>query len=224
MEQYYIIRSKRKTIAIHIVDGEVIVKAPLRMPKSNIDEFVNSKQDWIKKSLAVSLDKKEQRENFALKVGDSILLLGKSCSVVERVGSRAGFDGEFFYVPLGVSQERIKRLCINIYKKIAKKYITERVVVFSNKMALNPKCIKITSAAMRWGSCSIKGTINFSWRLMMADEDVVDYLVVHELAHLIVMNHSKKFWEIVQKVLPDYKERQAKLKVLSKKLSIENWD
>jgi len=224
MEQHNIIRSKRKTIAIHIVNGVVIVKAPLRMPQADIDKFVASKQNWVKKNLTNSIHKKEQRENFALKVGDSILLLGRLHPIVERAGNRVGFDGECFFVPMDLSSERIKRLCINTYKILAKKHISERVAEFGSKMVFNPKSIKITSAVTRWGSCSIKGTLNFSWRLMMAEEDVVDYLVVHELAHLVVMNHSKKFWAIVQKVLPDYKDRQEKLKMLSKKLSMENWD
>jgi len=223
MIKYNLIRSKRKTIAIHIVDGELAVKASLKMPQADIDKFVNSKKSWIDKNLSNSIVKKEQKESFALNYGDSILLMGKSYFIIGRQGSSAGFDGRCFFVPEDLSSEKIKQLIINTYKAFAKNYILSRVIVFADKMSLEPKSAKITSAAARWGSCSSKGCLNFSWRLVMADEDVVDYLVVHELAHLKVMNHSKKFWVIVQNVLPNYKVMQAKLRILSKKLSVENW-
>ncbi|MDR2568929.1 MAG: M48 family metallopeptidase, partial [Oscillospiraceae bacterium] len=75
-----------------------------------------------------------------------------------------------------------------------------------------------------WGSCSAKKSLNFSWRLIMADEDVIDYVVVHELAHLIEMNHSVRFWAVVERVLPDYRERQKWLRELQRKLNVEDWD
>jgi len=100
----------------------------------------------------------------------------------------------------------------------AHEILPERVAHFAALMGLSPTQVKISGAQSRWGSCSSKGSLNFSWRLMLADEDVIDYVVVHELAHLREMNHSPRFWAVVAQAMPDYKTRQAKLKALQRKI------
>ena len=97
-------------------------------------------------------------------------------------------------------------------KKIAKKILPEKVAHFASLMGLKYGRITITSAKTRFGSCSSKGNIAFSYRLMMYPEAAIDYVVVHELAHLKEMNHSSAFYKIVESVLPDYKERRRLLK------------
>jgi len=96
-------------------------------------------------------------------------------------------------------------------RKQAKAILPGRVAHFAAIMGVQPTAMRITGATTRWGSCSSKGSVNFSWRLMLCDDDVIDYVVVHELAHLREMNHSPRFWAIVAGVLPDYKRRKAKL-------------
>jgi len=100
----------------------------------------------------------------------------------------------------------------------AKEVLPGRITYFANLMDVVPARVRVTGAMTRWGSCSSKGSLNFSWRLMLADDDVIDYVVVHELAHLREMNHSRRFWAIVAQVLPDYKTRQQKLKELQRNL------
>jgi len=85
--------------------------------------------------------------------------------------------------------------------------ITERVQWYAAKHGLEYKQVKITSARTRWGSCNSRGTLSFSWRLVMAPVPVIDYVVVHELAHTVEKNHSKKFWAKVQIIMPDYQNR-----------------
>ena len=89
--------------------------------------------------------------------------------------------------------------------------LPERVAYFAHLMGVAPAQVKITGARTRWGSCSGKGNLNFSWRLMLAGEAEIDYVVVHELAHLREMNHSPRFWAVVEAVLPDYRERKKSL-------------
>jgi len=95
---------------------------------------------------------------------------------------------------------------------------------YAGLMSASPTAVKINGAKTRWGSCSAKKSLNFSWRLVMADDSVIDYVVVHELAHITEMNHSARFWAIVAGVLPDYKERQKQLKALQKRLNAEDWE
>lgn len=106
-----------------------------------------------------------------------------------------------------LTPEEIKRL-----KKEAKIYCKEKADYFSNIMGLKYSRITITSAKKRFGSCSNKGNISFSYRLMLYPEAAREYVIVHELAHLKEMNHSKCFYEIIAAVLPDYKNRKRLLK------------
>ena len=96
----------------------------------------------------------------------------------------------------------------------AKETLPQRVAHFANRMGVSPARVKVTGAKTRWGSCSSQGNLNFSWRLMLADDRAIDYVVVHELAHLREMNHSPRFWAVVEAVLPDYKQRRLRLKQL----------
>ena len=97
-------------------------------------------------------------------------------------------------------------------KRSARTYLEEKTRYFANIMGLKYGRITITSAKTRFGSCSSKGNLSFSYRLMLYPEEAIDYVVVHELAHLLELNHSPRFYRIVASVMPDYKERQRILK------------
>ena len=224
MIDYSLTRSKRKTIALYVRRGIVDVRAPLRTPKHEIDRFVASKDKWIKNKLTCLNERAESRESFSLDYGDMILYRGMLYPIVQRIGSRAVFDGDFFCVPPGLSPEEIKTACIRLYKKLAKQNLNEKVHRFAEQLSVQPLAVKVNSAKTRWGSCSAKKSLNFSWRLIMADDGVIDYVVVHELAHLIELNHSKRFWAVILSILPDYKERQKQLKSLQEKLAGEDWE
>ncbi len=98
------------------------------------------------------------------------------------------------------------------YKKQARAVLTERAGYFARKHGFEIGKIRITSARTRWGSCSTKKTLSFTWRLVMAPPEVVDYVVVHELCHLRELNHSRAFWAQVEAILPDYKGKRKWLK------------
>ena len=223
MIPYTLSRSKRKTVGLYVRNGSVEVRAPFKCPKAEIDKFVTSKENWIEDKLALSQERAAQKKAFALNYGDAILLRGTRYPVVAKIGTKAGFDGEQFYLPPGLDPMRIKDTCIQIYRRLSKIHMTERVAAYSRQMGVTPTAVKITGAKTRWGSCSFRKNINFSWRLIMADDDVIDYVVVHELAHIKQMNHSQKFWAVVNDVLPDYKMRKTRLNDLQKRLAAEDW-
>ncbi|MFH1683961.1 MAG: YgjP-like metallopeptidase domain-containing protein [Candidatus Margulisiibacteriota bacterium] len=91
------------------------------------------------------------------------------------------------------------------YRRLACRIIPERVKYYSELTGLQPGLVKISNARKRWGSCGSKGTINISWRLMLMPAEVIDYVVVHELVHLVERNHSRRFWRRVAEIIPDYK-------------------
>jgi len=206
---YNLSRSRRKTASLRVRDGEVEVRAPLRMPKREIDRFVMDNADWITQRLTVALKKKE----FAPDYGSKLLFRGAEHEISRE-------SGAVFHVPAGAD---IKAACVRIYKALAKPHIAGRAAFFAERMRVEPSAVKINSAMKRWGSCSSRGSLNFSWRIMMADDAVIDYVVVHELAHLVEMNHSPRFWAVVAGVLPDYSKRRARLRLLNKKLEGEDW-
>jgi predicted metal-dependent hydrolase len=99
-----------------------------------------------------------------------------------------------------------------VCRKEAKAILQQKCLQFSGIMGLRPGNIRINSAKTRWGSCSRKGDVNFTYRLMFVPEELIDYVVVHELAHLKEMNHSARFWSVVEGIMPDYKARRKKLR------------
>jgi predicted metal-dependent hydrolase len=224
MTDYTLVRSRRKTVALYVREGGLEVRAPLRTPKREIDRFVASKGTWITDRLAESAERASLRREFALDYGNTVTYRQKEYPVVAVEGDCAGFGDERFYMPPGLSPEQIKSACVLTYRMLAKRDLTQKAREFAGRMNVTPASVKINGAACRWGSCSSRKNINFSWRLIMAGDDVIDYVVVHELAHLTEMNHSDRFWSIVESVLPDYRRRIARLKELQQRLSRENWE
>ena len=100
----------------------------------------------------------------------------------------------------------------------AKKIFPERTAYFAERMGVTYNRITIREQKTRWGSCSSAGNLNFNWKLVLMPSELLDYVVVHELAHRKEMNHSPRFWAVVEKELPDYRERREKLKKMGKQL------
>lgn len=223
--KYKIIRSKRKTIAIYITkDAAVEIRAPLGVSAADIDAVVLSKKTWIEKQLTVHEHIKEQKQGFTLDYGDMVLYRGKEYPIKAKEGNLVGFDSSSFYMPDKFNHAQIRDAMIQIYKLLAKNVLTYKVGEFSKSMSLTPVAVKINSAKTRWGSCSGKNSLNFSWRLILATDDVIDCVVVHELSHIREHNHSDRFWAVVADVLPDYRQREEKLIKLQMRLSEEDWD
>jgi predicted metal-dependent hydrolase len=140
------------------------------------------------------------------------------------VGRGLGVGDGCVVIPPGLAPDAIKLALIRLYRRLARQSLGERLWEYAALMGVSPASMRITGAKTRWGSCSGKNSINFSWRLIMAPDDVIDYVVVHELAHIRQHNHSPAFWAVVAKYMPDYKARRDGLKALRVKLAAENWD
>ncbi len=209
--QYRTIRSKRKTVALEITpDAVLIVRAPYRAGEAYIRKLVQEKSGWIQKHLQKMLAKKNSQLTRKFQSGEKFLFLGR-CYALQTI--KAGRKRLYFEDKLYISEKYIseaKKILENWYRQQAKELIGKRVGHFTRLHKIDYKLIKITGAAKRWGSCSGKN-LNFSWRLIMAPLEIIDYVVMHEIAHLEVKNHSRKFWNKVAGFCPDY---QAKRKWL----------
>lgn len=205
-----IIRSKRKTIALVIDrDGELIVRAPVWATNSQIMKFVEAKQEWIRNKMMAA--KRQLKDNSPVQVmdGEEILYMGKKCVIKRKVASRVFFDGETFMVP---DRSDARDLLISWYKRQSKIIIWDLVVRYAHIMNVAPTGIRITSARTRWGSCSADYHLNFSYRLLLCPQEVIAYVVVHELCHIWHRDHSSAFWQSVARYDEDYKKHEKWLK------------
>jgi predicted metal-dependent hydrolase len=141
----------------------------------------------------------------------------------ERNRYRGKYSEGCFVIGESLAPEEIKLILSHIYKVEAKRYIPDRVKHYANIMNLAPDQVRITSAFGRWGSCSGKKRLNFAWALMMADDDAIDAVIVHELSHMIHSNHSKNFYSSVYKYYPNYDSQHGQLKELSRRINRERW-
>ncbi|MFH2038195.1 MAG: SprT family zinc-dependent metalloprotease [Chloroflexota bacterium] len=214
-----IIHSRRKSIAIIIQgDGKLVVRAPLRISKTRIQEFVLSKTDWIQAQQAKAASRKTPTHAFIN--GEVFLFLGKKIplEIVENASRSLTFDTCFRLRK--IDQPQAGGIFIKWYQEQARQIFTSRVKFFAQKYNFSYSKIRLSSARTRWGSCSSKGTLSFTWRLVMAPLEIIDYVVLHELVHLHIQNHSSLFWKKVQEYMPDYKKRRAWLKAHGYQLSL----
>jgi len=224
-EKFIIKYAKRKTLRLSITKNAVIeVRAPLGMSKKIINDFVAKNKVWIEEHYGTVKAQVDSRESFELNFGDHLSFFGKTYALVPINEQNTGFNGKWFYAYHSLSKEDLKDEIIKIYRNLAKQVLGQQVAAISQHMKVEPMAVKINGAKTRWGSCSSKGNLNFSWYLVMADEDTVNYVVVHELAHLLEMNHSPRFWKIVEQALPNYKREKNKLKELQKTLMTQKWE
>lgn len=221
--KYRLKRSKRKSIGIYITEqAEVEVRAPLRCPASVIDAFVDSRKEWISEHLEAASQRLENKKSFVIHTGIFILFCGRQYRIARGEKYELG-DGVLF-VPDDIPEEQLKAELIDWYRCKAKEFLCQRVAWFSSITGWRASAVKLSNAATRWGSCSAKNSLNFSWKLVMAQQEAFDYVVVHELAHTVEHNHSVRFWKLVESVLPDYRERQKQLRRLEKILLEQDWE
>lgn len=187
-----------------------------------IDAFVLSKADWIARYSSSQREKLAARAEFSVNYGDCAPLLGREFPIVGTKG-KTGFDGKIFSIPLGMESAAIKNLLTLVYRDVANTYLRNRTLQIAKTMGAAPTAIRINAAKTRWGSCGGKNSINYSWRLILAEPAAVDYVIVHELAHTFRHDHSPAFWAIVERYVPDWRVRRKSLRVLQERLSREGW-
>lgn len=180
---YQMIRSARKTVAIQIEpDGRVTVRAPYWCSRADADAFVREKRDWIRRKLREQRLRAVAREEAAKNAPDG--MLPRPRNVKER--------------------ERCIRQAASIF--------AEKTAHYAEAMGVDYSRITLRQQKTRWGSCSARGSLNFNWKLVFASEPVLDYVIVHELAHRREMNHSPRFWSVVEEAMPDYRAQRAWLR------------
>jgi predicted metal-dependent hydrolase len=193
-------RAKKVSIKITGHNGVELV-IPKNITEKQALNFLYSKERWIvEKSKEIGIKNRTYFEE-----GSQIPIQG-DVYIIQHSGSirgRTRLEGDKLIVcgEKGVLSKRVK----DFLQDLAKKEIVARAEIEAQKLGVNYSRITIRDTNSRWGSCSHKKNLSFSWRLIMAPRDVLEYVVAHEVAHLIEMNHSKKFWQLVESIFPSHR-------------------
>jgi len=208
-----IIRSDRKTFGLEITpDGRLIVRAPKAATQAQIKAVVAQKSAWIAKTRARLAAQYPQRQPKTFTEGETFWYLGEQypLRLTDRVRPTLDLNGAFHLSRQAHS--RARQVFIDWYRAETRQITLSLMETHLQQYGFKVNGVHITSARTRWGSCSGKGNLNFTYRLCMAPLLVVDYVVVHELAHLKIPNHSRHFWAEVARINPAWQESRAWLK------------
>lgn len=221
--EYTIVKTNRKTISIKVTaDGNVILALPIKCSEATLQTILSKKSTWIVSKVNEMKSRKQFLASREYENGESLKLLGNDYNFIVIYGNykkcSAKFDNKLFTLLLDdnivVEKRKIaaKETLTKLYREIAKVLLKERTDYYSKLCSFKPARITIKEQKSVWGSCSSIGNINYNWKIIMASLAVVDYIVVHELCHLVHHNHSSEYWKLVESILPQYKECKKWLK------------
>lgn len=204
------LRSRRLTLRLAIDGQSATVTAPNSVTPEEIQRFVNKQRHWLAVRVA------RMPPALSIDPGSVIPIRGTS-TLIRATQNRRGIveldhgpEGAILQVPGDPSHAR--RRVVDFLKKQARLDLNDAVAKHADTLSVHPKSIRITDSKSRWGSCSSTRTLSFSWRIIMAPSEVLDYLAAHEVAHLREMNHSQRFWDLVRHICPDMETHKAWLR------------
>ena len=199
--------SRRKTVGLRIDSRGLTVSAPPRVSQRWLDDFLLQKSGWV----VQKLDEFQLRQvpSMVWRHGAVLPYMGgdlhlRLLPVLGR--SKVTLEGEALWVWLADTDmpDKIEGAVIKWYRRQALDCLSQRVAIYAQKLDVALPKLRLSSAKTRWGSCNARGEISLNWRLMKAPQEQIDYVVAHELAHLIELNHSPAFWQVVARIFPEY--------------------
>lgn len=215
----YRLNKRAKRISIRLNEfGEVIVNIPKESMRKKAENFVADNFNWIQDKITQIKSKVPSSHkvcNLKIETGEKIILFDDTVyKLVLKLGNRNYYklneDSEELNLYIKRTEISFHKSYLKLLKKfyvdIAREVFKERTVFFANKLGVGFKKIAIKDQSTRWGSCSSDKNLNYNFRVLLAPERVLDYLVIHEVCHLVEMNHSSKFWNLVESLMPDYKD------------------
>lgn len=224
-------RPRRRTASISVKpDCSVQVMVPATLSDQKIDELVKRKSRWIRNKIAQFQEIQRNSKEKEYVSGESFTYLGRNYRLKVVTGDPEEnpvklMNGKFYvHIPDYVTKEERVELVKNQlsiwYQEHAVTRLREKVRRYAKQMGVDPHSVGIKGYKSRWGSCHSDGRVYFNWRIIVAPHSIVDYVVVHELCHLVHHDHSKKFWKLLGTIIPDYAERKEWLKVNGRGLGV----
>ena len=220
-------RAKHVRLEVRIKTGLTIV-IPGSYNIEELPDLLRKKSRWILGKLAEYGKVHPLAAEKKLKNGDSIPYLGRHLKVVEQYkpgkAVSVRLEKNRLLVNLGSRNGHLNLIMEWWYRQQAEKLIKKRADELCSLLGVTYSRLSIRRAKTRWGSCSRKGNLNFNWKLLMVPEPVMDYVIIHELAHLKEMNHSKNFWKLVDKHCPQWRKHRRWLKDQEAELTAKSFD
>jgi len=222
-------RPRRKTASISVKpDNAVMVIVPSNLPRERVEQIVRSKIRWIRSRLRFNAETRERFKPKEYVSGEAFSYLGRNyrLKVIEGDPAPACLRQGRLTVsvphPLtGKDREQhIVRALTAWYQKHALKRLKQKAARFARQIGVTPASTGIKAYRSRWGSCHRDGRVYFNWRIIMAPHSVVDYVVMHELCHLVHHNHSKAYWKLVAHAYPDFRDAKAWLRINGPSLTL----
>ena len=214
LTDYIFIRSSRRRHPALKVneDGVIEFLAPTDFPQKMAEKIIAENQELIKK-----LQKKAAERISRPRIwqeGMAVYFFGKRVPV--KFSRRCHFfNGEEILIPNG-DPDSMKKSLIKLYRETAKAVLANRTERIAEKFGISYQKVSIGSATGRWGCCTRTGNIRYSWRLLQCSNELIEYVIIHELAHRVVFDHSAKFWQQVASMLPDFEQRKRELKIFAR--------
>jgi hypothetical protein len=209
--EYSLVRSRRRSISVSVGRSGLVVRSPVGAPKSLIERFLSENSDWIRRQTEKMADEDRRVSEHGLYTR-SLPYMGRMVDfAVSQRRKREGvsLSGSAFEVfTRDPRPENISKIYSRWLRKEAKGAFEESISRHKGLVGAEPSSLSIRDQKTRWGSASHSGNLSLNFNLLKAPQEVLDYVVVHELCHLRVRGHSKKFWSLVESVMPDY--RRAK--------------
>ena len=209
--------SRTKSASITVEEGNVCVVVPRSLENERITKLLKDKNRWIKEKIALHREA-QPKSTKQFVSGESFPYLGRNYRLKVHQGNYQPIkltNGRFA-ITLRVGTENpdlIQDSLLSWYKQHADLKLTEKVKRYAKIMGVAYASVGLKTYKSRWGSCSTEGDITFNWKIIMAPNRIVDYVVIHELCHLIHHDHSPKFWREVERIMPNYAECKDWLKV-----------
>lgn len=217
--EFTLVFRKRKTILIEVeAPRDITVIAPEGTTKEEVLETVKAKSKWIVKKLFQIREMEYRKREKQYINGESFIYMGRNYSLQIICDEKITFpEAKLFrgrlYVYTNTKDENIiKKTLENWYRDKAKEKIEERIKYYQPNFDIRPKKVVVKDQQKRWGSCTKTHELRFNFRCIMAPSPILDYIVVHEMCHMVHMNHSKDFWNLLKSILPDYEQRKNLLR------------
>ncbi|PFP23591.1 zinc protease [Bacillus sp. AFS073361] len=224
---FEIVYKKRESLGITIdVYGNIQVQVPRGTTDERVFQLIEEKWDWIQQKSKEMKDRLLGQKVKIYDQGEIFLYLGKEYPIkvsqdINILQDYVVFEGEMLKIVVKQLEDaKIKQALKRFYYQECKRLVERSIRSYQKDFKTKPRSIRISDNNSNWGTCDSRQQLTFNWKLAMAPQQVIDYVVVHEMCHMVHLNHDRSFWRLVGKILPDYKEQENWLSLSSWKMTV----
>jgi predicted metal-dependent hydrolase len=217
--EYRLFRARRRSIGMLINQSGLTVRAPPWVTIREIEQALLERAEWVVTTLVQWQGRESEALPAAWREGAALLYLGRPLTLALFAARRQTIAADLLHLtvqhPNPGDEEQIGAFVGRWLREQALALLTQRVVHFASRVTASPPTVKLSNSRTQWGTCNHKGEIRLNWRLIQVPPRIADYVIAHEVAHLIELNHSPRFWALVESLLPGHADARRELDVLT---------